>query len=142
MILILPIYMHMNLIILDICTYSEFSFSFSPWSKVEYVFIFKYFIYLRESEREWAGGGAQGEGEHLKQTSHWVWSLAWGLHLTTLTSWFDPKSRVRCLTNWAIQVPRIFVLYTIYRTQCVLWCWNQYFNCYLPAVIYNKLKDV
>ena len=54
-----------------------------------------YLFYFREREREneW-GAGADGEGErkNLKKTL----GPAWNLRL-----WPEPKTRVRCLTDWA-----------------------------------------
>ena len=52
-------------------------------------------------------GGAEGEEE---KESHADFLLSrepdTGLNLTTLRSWLEWKPRVRCLTNWATQIPQ------------------------------------
>lgn len=60
----------------------------------------------RERERKsWAGS---------MPTQHRAWhgSLTWepdmGLSFITQRSWPEPKSRIRCLTDWTTQVPETF----------------------------------
>ena len=67
----------------------------------------------REREREHAHGcmcvnRGRGSGirrENLQQTPDWA-CPDMGLHLMTLRSWLELKSRVGCLTDWASQVPQ------------------------------------
>ena len=76
-----------------------------------FLFLKKDYIYLfeRESEREraWAGWRAEGERESQADSVPSTEPNA-GLHLTTLRSWPEPKSRVGRLTDWATQVPPVF----------------------------------
>ena len=62
------------------------------------------YIYLRKKEK--VGQGLKGEGErNSKQTSCWVWSLAWGLiSRPEITIWTKTKN-VEQSTAYAIQVP-------------------------------------
>ena len=69
-------------------------------------FLKRIFIYLFLRERARAGKG-QREGERESQAGSVLsaQSPMWGLMSHTVRSWPEPKSRVRCLTNWATQVP-------------------------------------
>ena len=40
-----------------------------------------------------------------------VQSTTWGLNSRTLRSWPEPKSRVKCLIDWATQVPQNVLFY-------------------------------
>ena len=75
---------------------------------------FKYFI-LSEGERE-SGGEEKRERKNLNQTSRSARSLTWGMNPTTLGSWPELTSRVRCSTDLAIQAPqkqRIYIFLNI-----------------------------
>lgn len=48
-----------------------------------------------------------------------------GLQLTTLRLTLEPRSRLRCLSNWATQAPQVFTLISIFKpmTWVVLILW-------------------
>ena len=73
------------------------------------LFFFKDCIYLFGSERE-LREKSRGRG-----TSRLLLSAEpnVGFDLMTLRSWLGPKSRLRCLTNWATQVTQDFSLYRL-----------------------------
>ena len=73
-------------------------------------------------------GGAEGEGETLKQTLHQVWSLTQGL-VSWLRSWPKPKPRVRCLIDWAIWVP----LPLSFKTCIIMYLYMGLFELILPG---------
>ena len=58
-------------------------------------------------EKEW--GGTEGEGEkEIQAVSTPSPEPEAGLNPTALRTWPEPKSRVRCLTDWANQLPHPF----------------------------------
>ena len=78
----------------------------------EYFFKVCLFVYLRESARR---GGAETGRERERIPSRLCTVSTEpnvGLDPTTLGSWPEPKPRVRCLTNWAIQLPLIVSINT------------------------------
>ena len=79
-------------------------FLFHSWQS-EMPFFFS-FIYLRERQREHSGSEAERKGER----ESWSYSLLSvepdvGRNPMTPRSWPGRKPRVRCLTDWAAQVP-------------------------------------
>ena len=85
---------------------SDFHWFSVIWCSI--IIFFKDFIYLRE----W------GEGENTKQTPHWAQNLTWDLTpWPELTAWPELKSRVRWLTDWAMQAPAVV---TLFHSQIVI----------------------
>ena len=65
------------------------------------VFLFLFLFFERESSHR--RGGA--EGENPKQAAGSAQSPKMEIDTTTVISWPEPKSRVRCSISWATQVP-------------------------------------
>ena len=65
-------------------------------------------FYFRERERNMVRGRERIPSRLC--TEHWAWHR---LHPTTLRSGPEPKSRVRCLTDWATQVTQYLPLWLI-----------------------------
>ena len=89
--------------------------------------LFKSFIYLFwERERE---GESEREEKRESQAGFvlTMQSLMWGLISWTVRLWSEPKSRVRCLTNWATQVPVGYFNRVIFLTNLHIKKWNIYF---------------
>ena len=103
-----------------------------------FLFLKKDYIYLfeRESEREWAWAGWRAEGERESQADS-VPSTEpnAGLHLTTLRSWPEPKSRVQRLTDWATQAP-LFSLFLFTEGICVSLVNCKYLEGFVSKVIF------
>ena len=79
----------------------------------EWIQVKLFFFFFRE------GSGAEeqrkGEGERESQTgSTPSTELDTGLDLTTLKSWPEPKSRVKCLTDWSSQVKHFWQEYYVH----------------------------
>ena len=97
---------------------------------VDFVVVFKDFWEReREWERErawacaWVEGGAEGEGEVVRESqadSLLSTEPDAGLNLTTLRSWPELKSTVRRLTGWATQVPQQFSFLHLWRDNPIL----------------------
>ena len=75
--------------------------------KCPYFYFFKDLcINLRETEREHMCVRTRGEGKKSSSRLLTAPRAKVGLDLTALKSWLELKSRVRCITNWATQVPQ------------------------------------
>ena len=72
-------------------------------------FLFWMFIYFWERQTVWAEEGQrERETENPKQApccQHRAWCGVQTHEPQTMRSWPEPKSRVKCLTNWATQAP-------------------------------------
>ena len=69
---------------------------------------FLMFIFERKTWHEWGEGQRERETQNLKQapgSELSAQSPMWGSNPPTVRSWPKPKSRVRCLTDWATQAP-------------------------------------
>ena len=86
-----------------------------PLPRLVSFFFFLMFIYLFW---EWTGGGEERGQERESQAGCQcrAWGRAWS-HRPG--SWPDLKSRVRCLTDWATQVPPDRYLFMRKREDCV-----------------------
>ena len=74
-------------------------------------FFFKFIYFERQRERE-SAGASRGEAGRESQA---VFTLSaqspmQGSNSRTMRSWPEPKSRVRCLTDWATQAPCVFTV--------------------------------
>ena len=71
--------------------------------KSVFFLMFIYFLWQREHKQR----RAEKEGDRESQAGFamLVQSLMQGSNPQTLRSWLEPKSRVRCLTHWATQLP-------------------------------------
>lgn len=98
-----------------------------------FFFILDLFTYFRETEQERAwkqasGGGAKGENSQADPPTP-----APRLHPTTLRSWPEPKSRVRCLTGYATQGPLHHLLNCFSRfifSSKLLWLSQTFFSIF------------
>ena len=94
-----------------------FSESFFPQAKLllfaHLVFIFLEFIYLfweRERERTRGGGTERGRERILSKFCTVSTESSEGIKLMNLERlWPEQKSRVRCLTDWAMQEPHLLI---------------------------------
>ena len=94
------------------------------WPNLYGLFIFM-FIYLFLRKSEWAGAGQkEGERESRAGSALSAQSRMRGSSSPAVRSWSEPKPRVGCLTNWAIQVP----LGMAFLISC-RYTWQHFISC-------------
>ena len=70
-----------------------------PYTNKQFFFFFNVYLFLR------GGEGRERNRQFQAGSTLSAQSQMLGLHLWTVRSWPELKSRVRCLNDWAIQAP-------------------------------------
>ena len=87
------------------------------WKFKDFYFILTFNSLFIWRERVCASRGRdrETEGERGSQAGSTLSarSLTWGLIPPTVRSWPEPRSRVRCLTDWASPAPSILFLFCV-----------------------------
>ena len=79
------------------------------------------FFWEREKERVWVGEWRERGRERILSRLYCMEPNV-GLHLKTVRSWIESKSRVEHLTNWATQAPHIRELFDWFSISIFFYC--------------------